>query len=230
VTAIWAHRGASSAERENTLAAFRAAAMMGADGIELDVRRTADGALAVHHDAALADGRRLVDLTAADLPPDVPLLDAALDACGDLVVNVEIKNLPGEPDFDPDERLADQVARFVVDEGLHERVLVSSFNLKAINRCLEVDASVPTAFLVMLAPDRDVAGRMVDRARRHGHRALHPHHVGVTPHLVELCRSVGLACNTWTVDEPQRMRELAALGVDAIVTNEPDVAVAALRA
>jgi glycerophosphoryl diester phosphodiesterase len=229
MTAIWAHRGASRAERENTLAAFAAAVAMGADGVELDVRRTADGALAVHHDATLPDGRLLADVAVADLPADVPLLDAALDACGDLVVNVEIKNLPGEPDFDPEERLATQVARLVADERLHERVLVSSFNLKAVDRCLEVDASVPTAFLVMLAPDRDVAGRMVDRARRHGHRALHPHHVGVTPHLVELCRAVGLACNTWTVDDPGRMRELAALGVDAIVTNVPDVAVETLR-
>lgn len=229
MTAIWAHRGASRAERENTVAAFAAAVRLGADGVELDVRRTADGALAVHHDAALADGRRLCDLTAADLPADVPLLEAAFDACGDLVVNVEIKNLPGEPDFDPDESIASAVARWVVGGGLHERVLVSSFNRKAIDRCLAVDGSVPTAFLVTLAPDRDLAGRVVDQTRRHGHRALHPHHVGVTPHLVELCRAVGLACNTWTVDDPQRMRELADLGVDAIVTNVPDVAVEALR-
>src|SRR5688500_15920991 len=123
MTAVWAHRGASRAERENTLAAFASAVAMGADGVELDVRRTRDGAMAVHHDAALADGRLLAELTVADLPADVPLLDAALDACGDLVVNVEIKNLPGEPDFDPDERLATQVARFVADEGLTERVL-----------------------------------------------------------------------------------------------------------
>jgi glycerophosphoryl diester phosphodiesterase len=227
---VWAHRGASRAERENTLAAFATAAAMGADGVELDVRRTADGALAVHHDAALPDGRRLVDLTVAELPAEVPLLDAALDACRDLVVNVEIKNLPGEPDHDPTERLAEQVARLVVDDGLQDRVLVSSFSLQTVDRCLEVDSGVATAYLVTIAPDRDVAGRMVDRARKHGHRALHPHHVGVTPHLVDLCRAVGLACNTWTVDDPERMRQLAALGVDAIVTNVPDLAVATLRA
>ena len=229
MTAVWAHRGASAAERENTLAAFAAAVAMGADGVELDVRRTADGALAVHHDAVLADGRPLVELTAAELPAHVPLLDAALDACGDLVVNVEVKNLPGEPDHDPDERVAEAVARLVVAEGLQERILVSSFNLLAIDRCVAVDPSVPTGFLVLLAPDRDVAGRIVDRARRHGHRAIHPHHVGVTPYLVEHCAAVGLACNTWTVDDPQRMRELAALGVDAIVTNVPDLALETLR-
>jgi len=57
VTLVYAHRGASAAEPENTLAAFRAAARMGADGVELDVRRTADGGAAVVHDATLADGR-----------------------------------------------------------------------------------------------------------------------------------------------------------------------------
>lgn len=229
MTAVWAHRGASAAQRENTIAAFGAAVAMGADGVELDVRRTGDGALAVHHDALLPDGRPLVEVRAGDLPSHVPLLDAALEACGDLVVNVEVKNLPGEVDHDPGESVAEAVARLVVDRRLQERILVSSFNLASIDRCRAVDASVPTAFLVLVPPDDDVAGRTVDRARRHGHRALHPHHVGVTPHLLELCAAAGLACNVWTVDEPERMRELAALGVDAIVTNVPDVAVATLR-
>lgn len=229
MTAVWAHRGASAAARENTVEAFAAAVRMGADGVELDVRRTADGAIAVHHDALLADGRTVADVAAADLPPGVPLLDAAFEACGDLVVNVELKNLPGEPDHDPDERLAEQVARWVAAEGVQARVLVSSFNLAAVDRCLAVDASVPTAFLAVVAPGRDFAGRLVHQARRHGHRALHPHHSGVTPYLVEQCAAAGLACNTWTVDDPGRMLELAALGVDAIVTNVPDVAVATLR-
>ena len=58
---IIAHRGASRAEAENTLAAFRTAGRMGADAVELDVRRSRDGAMAVHHDDHLADGRNIVD-------------------------------------------------------------------------------------------------------------------------------------------------------------------------
>jgi glycerophosphoryl diester phosphodiesterase len=81
---IFAHRGASAVERENTVAAFAAAVAMGADGVELDVRRTADGALAVHHDAHLADGRLLVEVAAGDLPSEVPSLVEALAACGDV--------------------------------------------------------------------------------------------------------------------------------------------------
>ena len=61
---VIAHRGASKVERENTLAAFRRAGEMGADAVELDVRRTADGAMAIHHDAHLGDGRLICDLAA----------------------------------------------------------------------------------------------------------------------------------------------------------------------
>jgi glycerophosphoryl diester phosphodiesterase len=225
VVTVYAHRGASVAERENTVAAFRRAVDMGADGVELDVRRSADGALVVHHDPHLADGRAIVELPAASLPDHVPLLDVALDACRGVVVNVEIKNLQGDPDFDPDDSL---VAPVLAACAGHD-VIVSSFNLRTIDRVQEADPSIPTAFLVMIAPDRDVAGRVVDRCRRHGHSVLHPHHYGVTEHLVDLCRANGIAVNTWTVDDPDRMRQLAALGVDGIVTNVPDVALATLR-
>ncbi len=89
---VIAHRGASRAERENTLAAFRRAAVMGANAVELDVRRTSDGAMAVHHDAVLPDGRVICEMTSAELPEHVPLLPAALDACNGMWVNIEIKN------------------------------------------------------------------------------------------------------------------------------------------
>src|SRR2546423_3094996 len=97
---ILGHRGASAHRPENTLDAFLEARRLGADGVELDVRRTADDALAIHHDATLPDGRRLIDLTVAQLPGSVPLLEAALEVCEGLTVNVEIKNASQEPDFD----------------------------------------------------------------------------------------------------------------------------------
>ena len=106
MTLVIAHRGASRAERENTIAAFRRAVEMGADGIELDVRRSADDRLVVHHDAALADGRLIRHTGSADLPDHIPSLAAALDACEGAFVNVEIKNDPSDPDFDPSRRAA----------------------------------------------------------------------------------------------------------------------------
>jgi glycerophosphoryl diester phosphodiesterase len=228
VTLVYAHRGASAVAPENTLAAFRAAVALGADGVELDVRRTADGALAVHHDPYLPDGRPLVGLASGELPPTVPLVGDAVDACDGLVVNIEIKNLPGEPDFDPAEAAAEAVAALVAERRLHDRVLVSSFNPSTVGRLRQLDPAVPTALLALVAPDVDDARRLVEEARRGGHRAVHPHFVGVTPQLVELCAGAGLALNTWTVDEPDLLARLGALGVDGLITDVPDVALRVL--
>ena len=226
MTLVFAHRGASAVAPENTLLAFETAVAMGADGIELDVRRTLDGGMAVHHDAHLADGRLLCEVATADLPDHVPSLPDALAACGDLVVNVEIKNWPRDPDHDPALVLAEAVVPILAPLGV--RAIVSSFNLADVDRVRALDPAVPTGALATFGPDADVAGRFVDRARRRGHTAVHPHHGAVTPHLVDLAHAAGLRVNTWTVDYPDRIRQLAALGVDAIVTNVPDAALAAL--
>src|SRR3954465_10689247 len=108
-TRIFAHRGASARYTENTVSAFQGARDVGADWVELDVRRTLDGALAVHHDAHLADGRAIVDLAAAALPAEVPSLAEALAACAPMGVNVEIKNWPVDVDFDPAAALVEPV-------------------------------------------------------------------------------------------------------------------------
>lgn len=227
MTLVYAHRGASTQERENTIAAFAAAVVMGADGVELDARRTVDGAIAVHHDAHLGDGRPVIGLVATDLPDHVPLLGAALDACGDLVVNIEIKNWPDDVDFDRTELVAEAVVAEVGARRSHDAVLVSSFHLPTIERVYALDPAIPTGLLVVLAPDDDF-GALVDRCGRGGHAALHPHHSGVTDELVDLCHRAGLALNTWTVDDPLSIARLAGMGVDGIVTNVPDVALVAL--
>lgn len=221
--AVWAHRGASAAFPENTLEAFAGAIAMGADGIELDVRRTADGALAVHHDAALADGRTIVRLRADELPAFVPSLDAALEACVGVTVNIEIKNVPIDPDYDPEETVAARVAELIAERGLHGSVIVSSFSLAAIDAVHNSDNRIPTAWLTL--PNYD-QGQAVASAAERGHRALHPEYTAVTPAVVAAAHDAGLALNTWTVDDPAEMARLAVLGVDAIVTNVPDVAIA----
>ena len=88
-TQVIAHRGASRAEMENTVAAFRRAVRMGAQSAELDVRRTADGVLVVHHNPTLEDSRVLATLRFDELPEHVCTLDEALDACAPMWVNVE---------------------------------------------------------------------------------------------------------------------------------------------
>jgi glycerophosphoryl diester phosphodiesterase len=223
---ILAHRGACAVARENTLEAFAEARRLGADGVELDVRASADGALVVHHDPVVAERGPISSLRVADLPPYIPLLDAALDACGDdLVVNVELKDLPGEPGYDTRHLLARQVARFVVDHGLLGRVVVSSFDLSALDAALATDGALVTGWLTPHWYDQADALAMVCQR---GHRALHPHHQAVTAQLVVAAHRGGVAVTTWTADEANLVRRLAGHGVDAIITNVPDQARAAL--
>lgn len=224
-TLVIAHRGASRAAPENTVAAFRLAHRMGADMVELDVRRTADGVLAVHHDALLADGLPLVAHPWAEVPADVPTLTEALGACEGMRVNVEIKNLPGDPDFDDADMVAQALPPILADLGWTGRALVSSFNLRTVDVVRRVDRRVATAWLVVGIP---AVAETVERTVAHGHAALHPHDSLVDPALVAACHDAGLAVNVWTVDDPDRMAELAGWGVDGICTNVPDLARAVL--
>jgi glycerophosphoryl diester phosphodiesterase len=212
-TLVIGHRGASAHRRENTVDAFVHAAELGADWVELDVRATADGALAVHHDPLLPDGRAVAEVRAADLPGHVPLLDAALDACGPMGVNVEVKEAPEAP-----------VVAAVREWG--GEVIVSSFDAAVVDRVRALDPSLATAQLTFLLdrPVEDVLGWIVER----GHRWWHPYAPVLDADGVAAAAAAGLAVNTWTVDDPGRIAELAAWGVAGIVTNDIPVALGAL--
>ena len=84
---------------------------------------------------------------------------------------------------------------------------------------------VATAWLTLPGFDQSQALRTVVEG---GHRQLHPHHLAVTRQLVEEAHAVGVHVTTWTVDDPARIRELAEQAVDGVITNAPDVALAAL--
>jgi glycerophosphoryl diester phosphodiesterase len=229
VTLVLAHRGAHRDLRENTIGAFLEALALGADGIELDVRATADGALAVHHDPELEGLGPLASLPAASLPEWVPLLDEVLEQCGDSVVNVEIKHPPFESGSGASETLAAVVASCIVAWAGHggrlENIVVSSFSLTTID-AVRACADLETAFLIGSASD---PLRELERAAEHGHAGLHPAERLVTSELVERAHGGGLAVRAWTVDDPARVAQLVALAVDAIVTDDVSVAVAVAR-
>lgn len=222
---VIAHRGASVAHRENTLEAFRGAVEQGADAVELDVRRTADGRAAIHHDEALADGRGIWEVPASELPDHVPLLREALEACQPLEVNVEIKNVRIDGDFDPDQAMAQVVVDTVHELGIGHRILVSSFGFACIERVRELAPDLRTAFLI--GGDRDPLPPL-ERAAAAGHPGVHPHWLMVDEAFMAHAGSLGLFVNVWTVDDPDHIRRLADLGVDGIVTNVPDIALTAL--
>jgi glycerophosphoryl diester phosphodiesterase len=226
--AVWAHRGARAAAPENTIQAFVLAAALGADGVELDARRTADGQLVLSHDATVPGLGTLCELTQAEIQrrrPDVPTLDDALDACAGMRVNIEIKNLAGDPDHDPTEHAAETVVAMLEERGRRDDVLVSSFSLPTIDRVRALDESVPTGFLTVIGFD-PLEG--VNVAADRGHGAAHPdaRSLGgrIAAAVVEHARTRGVQVNVWTVNDPVEMRRLADAGVDGIITDVPDVA------
>jgi glycerophosphoryl diester phosphodiesterase len=220
------HRGASAARPENTVEAFRHARHLGADWVELDVRRTADDALVVRHDAVFPDGRVLVELDAEDVPDSVPTLAEALAACEGMGVNVEIKNDRRDPDYDREERVAEAVAAWLwaeADGGRLDltRILVTSFNPRTIGVVHERRPDIPTGLLAFDVADPE---SVVAQAAAGGHVAVNPWDPFVDEQLMALAADAGLAVFPWTVDDPDRMRRLLALGVAGIITNVPDVA------
>ncbi len=104
-------------------------------------------------------------------------------------------------------------------------ILVSSFHAETLDVLRDLEPSVATALLTFALHEPE---RTVDAVAAAGHVALHPFDATVDAALVAACHDRGLAVNVWTVDDPGRIAELAALGVDGIVTNVPDVARAVL--
>ena len=219
MTNVIAHRGARDAAAENTLPAFRLAREFGADWVELDVRRTADGVVIVHHDAHLNDGRIIRELDYDDLPEAIPSLAEALEECDGMGVNIEIKNLRDDPDYDEDHLVSDAVAGLAQAYLGPDRVLVSSFNIDALDRLREVDPTIPLALLFDIGDPNS----NIERALAHEMSAIHPYDPLVTATIVDRAHAVGLEVNVWTVNDPDRMAELIEMGVDGICTDVPDV-------
>lgn len=239
MTHVIAHRGAGHHDdlhaiplpggapiRENTVDAFRRAVEVGAVGVELDARRTADGAIVVHHDPVLDDGRAIVDCLADDLPPWVPALAHALDACTGAFVNIEIKNDAGEPDFDEIETVARGVMNLLA--GRFESSgnwLISSFRVESVDWCRSADPAVATAWLTASPVGADEADMVAAR----GHAAIHPWDATLDGEAIAWCHDAGLQVNTWTCNDPERARDLAAWGVDGICTDVPATILAAVN-
>lgn len=225
---VIAHRGASADEQENTAVAFHTARIQGADWVELDVRLAEDGSLIVNHDAWYRDGRTVWSTPWAEVPESTLDLAGAVAACDGMGINVEIKNSPGDLADGPwGMEVVDATVEHLagLDDALRSRILVSSFDLASIERTKEQDPDLATGYLVFdLSQQPDAAAIAADG----GHQALHPWDPFVTEELLADCRERGLIVNTWTVDDPDRWVQLAAWGVDGIVTNTPGLLAAAL--
>jgi glycerophosphoryl diester phosphodiesterase len=237
------HRGSAATHPENTLPSFAAAIEAGADAVELDVRVSADGVAVVMHDADVGrttDGSGFVhELTLRELKRldasggsggvhEVPTLAEVLElASGRVAVNLEIKNLPGEPGYDGPAEAAVATALGDLDRvGFIGPVLITSFNWSSIERSRALSPDLPTGFL-SLADVAPVAA--LDYVRQAGHGFVLPNVLALRragPGFVDEAHRHGIRVGTWTVDDPEAVAELFAWGVDAVATNDPGAAVA----
>jgi glycerophosphoryl diester phosphodiesterase len=217
MTAVFAHRGCSEGgARENTLGAFAEARRLGADGVELDVRLTKDGALAVHHDAEIPGLGVIPELAVWDLPPFVPLLADVLAVCEGMTVNVEIKNAPQDPGWDSGEAVAALTAATIDEAGWTDRVIVSSFEPATLRAVQAADGRLALGALWGFGSD---PGPGIDEAAAAGVRAVHPFVLSVTPDLVGRAHAAGLAVNVWTVNNVEDLERMVELGADAVITD-----------
>ena len=239
-TMVVAHRGASLEAPENTLQAFELAVELGADAVEFDLRLTSDGVPVIMHDPDVArttDGSGLVrSLSLAEFKrlrsggTEIPTLAQALEMLsGRAAVDLELKNIPGEPDFDPDEELVEATVRVVDAAGFQGDVIVSSFNPLSIAHALALAPEMATG---LLTTDEVPAAAALSHVVGAGHRWSLPSVARVldAPQgLLERAHSAGVLVGTWVVDTPQLARELVGRGVDAVATNDARGIVPAVR-
>jgi glycerophosphoryl diester phosphodiesterase len=243
-TLVIGHRGGAGAAPENTLEAIHHGVEAGADAIEFDIHATRDGRIVLFHDDALertTDGAGVVEeMTLEELrrldaghgfTPDfgrsfpfrgrdirIPTLDEAVEACGELPIICEIKT--GKAGL--------LLAKWLPGHSARERMIVGGFDLEQVRpaaavarwRCASRRDLTPMVLLGKLGiPAKlpaDVAAAMVP-VRKGAVRV-------VTPGFVRRCHATGAGVHVWTVNRPDEMRQLLALGVDGLISDYPAIA------
>jgi glycerophosphoryl diester phosphodiesterase len=220
-----AHRGASGDYPENTLCAFAAAIDHGAQMCELDVQRTADGALAVIHDERIdrtTDGSGYVsNIAAAQLASydagswrgaqfageRVPALEQVFRAVGDRgALNIELKAAGIEA----------AVCGVVRAFKAKSSAIISSFDWAALENVRRIAPEMRVGLLANRAP-----AKLLKMAIAIDAVAVHPRFDLISPSFCDEAHAAGLLVYTWTVDEPAAMQWLIKAGVDGIMTNYP---------
>jgi glycerophosphoryl diester phosphodiesterase len=245
---VFGHRGGLARAPENTMLAFARAMAAGADGFECDVRMSADGVPVVIHDATLdrttdhsgpVGARTAAELGRIDatcrfvavrpedavpVPEGVPRLADVLDTFRTARLIVELK--------DASPAVADAVAALVRRAAGVTRVCVGSFNhevlvhLRAVAPDITTSASMREArWLLIRARTRwpfpwSPSFRALQVPRQTGRLRV------VSPAFVGRAHREGALVQVWTVNDPVDMRDLLAVGVDGLITDVPDVAVA----
>jgi glycerophosphoryl diester phosphodiesterase len=247
---LFAHRGGSLIAPENTLLSFREGLEAGATHLELDVHATADGHVVVLHDETVdrtTDGSGLVrqlslaalkalDAGARFEPREggspmrgagitVPTLSEVLEAFPDALFNIEIKQR--EPEIEQ------AVLDLLASHDALDRTLLAAEDPTIMGRIRGLAPAMLTGFSAFDAIE--FLQRIDDPSYRPPGNALQvPPSFGdlviVTPAFVARAHALGLEVHVWTLDTEPEILEQLALGVDGVMTDDPRMAAAALRA
>lgn len=247
---VFAHRGGAALAPENTLAAFDNGLALGADGLELDVHLSRDGVVMVHHDDLLdrttnlrgpIDQRAAAELARADAGCNfrrenkysfrgrsigVPTLAEVLARYRDVRTIIELKTASAE--------LARAVVAAVRGTDAVERVCVGSFDVRGLRMVRALEPAIATSAArveVMWALLKVWCGRALATAPYAGFQM--PERSGRTrvasPAFVKAAHRGGFGVHVWTVDRPDDARRLIEHGVDALITDRPDIVVPVCR-
>ncbi|MGE0826296.1 MAG: glycerophosphodiester phosphodiesterase [Candidatus Binatia bacterium] len=217
---VTSHRGAGSLEPENTVRAIRRAVELGVDQIEIDAQLTKDHQLILMHDETVdrtTNGTgKVAELTLAEIQQldagkaeRVPTLAEVLALpTGKVVLQIELKG-PGT---------AVPVVEVVERTGKEHSVILTSFMHSELTTARHRNPHIQLGALWGRLP-----ADVVQKSQQLGVQALHVWHKFIDQQLVADTHAQGLLIRAWNTDNPDEMRRLIALGVDAIGSDRPDV-------
>lgn len=226
---VIAHRGASGYAPENTLASMKKAIEMKADMSELDVQETADGKMIILHDGSLKRttgvDKNIWETNYADLKgldagswfseeykgESIPTLQEVIDLVkGKMKLNIELKTNKHE------KKLAERTLKIVEDNNFLDQVVFTSFKFAEADKVKELNPKAKVGYLFSKLPkDVDVFTANID--------VLSAKYKLVDAEFVKKAKANGKEVVVWTVNKPEDMKRMIELGVDAIITNYPDI-------
>lgn len=230
---IFAHRGASGFAPENTMEAFKLALEKGANGIELDVQLTSDGEVVVIHDddvkrttnsEGLVMSKTFEEIRSLDagswFSPEfagvkIPTLEEVLDwmLTNSILLNIEIKTMPRLYN----KELVVKTLEMVKERKLGDRIIISSFEHRAVKDSFEIAPEIKTAALMM--------GAILDvgkYCKENNFGCLHPFHAFVDEDMMKSCEKYGIEVNVWTVNSRKDGDLMGDYKVNSIITNYPN--------
>ncbi len=231
--AVFAHRGASARFHENTLAAVAGAIDAGADGIEIDVRRTLDGVAVVHHNARVhRASRRISNLTYGEVRElgltrgyEIPTLAEVLELCaGRVALDIELKEVGYE-------KVIVALVRRFFDLS---HVVFTSFQDEAVGAVKDVTSTSVTGLILgSMTPSvlrsRLRRGTLLRRVRHVKADLIVPNWRVVTRALQHKAVDAGLPMIAWTVNSRKAAARMKNRGVSILVTDKPDLLVPMTR-